>query len=81
MIFQVIFSVLLTPTNYCFPDQVKHPLPEVLLKKNLPLVVIFQNFGNFANFHVFNVFSTDSIGPTRSHQLLISFAGATVSIT
>ena len=36
MIFQVILSVLLTPTSYCFHDQVKHPLPEVLLKYPSP---------------------------------------------
>ena len=77
-IFNPILFVLLTPTNYCFHNQVLLPLLEIPLLLVLHLVVIFHILCNLANCHVCYDFTTDSVCPTHPHQLLFSLTGSRV---
>ena len=46
MIFQLILPVLLTPTNYCFQDQVTHPSDRLWLvnKTFTKLDMVYSDF-------------------------------------
>ena len=77
-IFHLILFVLLTPTNYCFHDNVLLPLLEIPPILVLYLVVIFHIFCNLANCLLCSDFATDSVCITHYHQLLFSQTGSRV---